>query len=154
MLTAAERAPEAAVTWLQGPGVALSELWRTSPVVLVFFKVACPTCQLTLPYLERIHRAKQGPRLLAISQDNASQTNVFHREFGISLPTLLDAAPDYPASNAFGISSVPSLFRIDRGGRIVWSEAGFDRARLTELGREAGIETFAADDRAPAFQPG
>lgn len=123
-------------------------------MLLVFFKVACPTCQLTFPYLERIHRGGRGPRLIAISQDNAVNTGVFHREFGISIPTLLDAAPRYGASAAFGISSVPSLFLVGADGRIVWAEAGFDRAQLTELGRQAGIETFAAGDRAPAFQPG
>lgn len=154
MLTAAERAPEAAMCWLHGPEVALSELWRSAPVLLVFFKVACPTCQLTFPYLERIHRGQKGPRLVAISQDKASQTDVFHREFGITIPTLLDAPPHYAASAAFAISTVPSLFLVDTGGPIVWAEAGFDRARLEELGRQAGVVTFGPEDRVPAFQPG
>ena len=154
MLSAAEQAPDFKLAAWHGPDVALSALWQDRPVLLAFFKVSCPTCQLTFPYLERIHRGRQGPRLIAISQDNAVQTAAFQREFGISMATLLDAAPGYAVSSAFGITSVPSLFLIDAGGRIVWSEAGFDRARLTELGREAGVETFAPGDRAPAFQPG
>lgn len=154
MLVANAPAPDFTLPSLHGPAVTLSELWRTNAVLLVFFKISCPTCQFTFPYLEHIHRGTPGTRLVAISQDNAANTGLFLREFGVTIPTLLDLKPDYAASTAFGISSVPTLFLIEPGGAVAWAEAGFDRARLTALGQHAGVETFAPGDRAPAFQPG
>lgn len=152
MLPSQAQAPDFTLHSLDGAEVALQELWQTGPVLLVFFKDSCPTCQLTFPFLERLHRGKV--KVMAISQDDAKDTAAFHSRFGISLPTLLDPKPQYAASNAYGISSVPSLFWIDAGGSIGWSDSGFDRTRLEQLGRDAGIETFAKDEAVPALQAG
>ena len=37
------------------------ELAVAGPVVVAFFKVTCPVCQLTFPFLERIHQAGTLP---------------------------------------------------------------------------------------------
>src|ERR1700754_1566046 len=76
-------------------------------VLLVFFKISCPTCQLALPFLERQHRSGQLV-VYGISQDKADATAAFAKTFGLTFPILLDsAASHYPASNAYGISTVP-----------------------------------------------
>jgi peroxiredoxin len=48
----------------------------SGPVLLAFFKVACPTCQLTLPFIERMFKGvKNGAtRMFAVSQDDAEAT--------------------------------------------------------------------------------
>ena len=121
------------------------------PVVLVFFKVSCPTCQFALPFSDRISRA--GGRLVAISQDNADSTRQFHRQFGIGMETLLDAK-GYPASNAYGIESVPTFFEIGSDGKIERTFSGFVKTELEALGRRFGIETFRASESVPAVKPG
>lgn len=146
------QAPDFTLRSLDGADVALHELWRAGPVLLVFFKVTCPACQLTFPFLERIHRGNL--KVVAISQDDAKATAAFHGRFGVTMPTLLDSGPSYVAGRAYNISAVPSLFWIEAGGRVGWSDAGFDRARLEQLGRDAGVETFAKDENVPAFQAG
>ena len=152
MLTSPAKAPDLTLRSLDGSEVALHDLWRAGPVLLVFFKIGCPTCQLIFPFLERIHRGK-GVRLVAISQDDAENTRAFHSRFGITIPTLLDMAP-YGAGRAYDIKAVPSLFLVDEDGRIAWSDAGFDRSTLEQWGREAGVEAFVQDEKVPAFQAG
>jgi peroxiredoxin len=111
------------------PAPEIADLTPQRPVLLVFFKVTCPVCQLTLPYLNRI------PNVVGISQDNAEDTDEFVREFGIRFPVLLDTEDaGYPASNAYGISSVPSLFLVEANGRIARVTEGWSKREMLLLG--------------------
>src|SRR5579872_818491 len=128
-LTVGQHAPDFRLSALSGgDDKTLGELIKNGPVFLAFFKVSCPTCQYTFPFLERIFRAHNGngSQMFAVSQDDAQATREFHHEFGITMPTLLDSAKfGYPASNAYGLSHVPSMFLVGRDGNISWSSIGF-----------------------------
>jgi peroxiredoxin len=121
-------------------------------VVLAFFKTTCPTCQYAFPFLERL---KGDTPLFAVSQDDAESTRQFHAEFGITLPTLLDSAGrGYPASNAYGITYVPSLFLVEPDGRISWASTGFHKSELEELGRRLGVAPFRPGENVPEWKAG
>src|SRR5690349_17716705 len=108
MLAAGAKAPEFALTQVSGEPATLSGLLAGGPALLALYKAGCPVCQLTLPYLERI--SKGSLRVVAISQDAERETQRFLDNFRLTIPALLDPAEDrYPVSNAFGITSVPSL---------------------------------------------
>jgi len=154
-------APEFDLAALTGGRQSLQDLLASGPLLLVFFKASCPTCQLTFPFLERLHRGKaaDGPQIVAVSQDDAATTRNFNLRFGISLPVLLDPLGDpgtagYPASNAYGITNVPTLFLIELDGRISLSVTGFERAEMERLGVRFGVQLFTPADRVPVFQPG
>jgi peroxiredoxin len=157
-LTAGQHAPDFRLEDLAGGGEkTLGELLTHGPVFLAFFKISCPTCQYTLPYLERMFqgRAKGGAGMFAVSQDDAKATREFHQEFGITMPTLLDSARfGYPASNAYGLSHVPSMFFIEPDGNISWSSVGFVRKDLEALGEKLGAKPFQAADRVPEMKSG
>jgi peroxiredoxin len=154
------KAPEFDLPSLAGGNNSLRHLLASGPVLLAFYKVTCPTCQLTFPFLERLHRAKnpEVPRVVAISQDDARATAEFNRNYGITFTTLLDpfgeASRRYPASNAYGIINVPTLFLVEQDGQISQSVSGFEKAALEKLGERFGVEVFTAADRVPLFQPG
>jgi len=154
-------APQFDLPALAGGRQSLRDLLTSGPVLLGFFKVSCPTCQLTLPFLERLYRGQvaDGPQIVGISQDDAAATRDFNRRYGISLPVLLDPpggveTAHYPASNAYGITNVPTLFLVEPDGRISLSVTGFDKAEIEKLGVRFGVEVFTAADRVPVFQPG
>ena len=97
------------------PAPAIEGLTAKGPLLVVFFKITCPVCQFTLPFLNRIHQAGTLP-VFGISQNDDADTREFVQEFGIEYPVLLDPEDaDFPASNAYGISSVPTLFLIGAG---------------------------------------
>ena len=155
MLGTGITAPDFELPRFGGGKQTLAGALKSGPVLLVFFKASCPTCQLTLPFLERIHQAKRKPfQLFLISQEKENGTHAFHAEFGITVPTLLDMIPGYPVSNAYDIASVPSFFLIGCDGSIQHAEAGFDREQLRRWGSESGIEMFGASENLPAFQHG
>jgi len=147
-------APDFRLPRLDGEETALPEITGSGPALLAFFKVSCPVCQMTLPYLDRI----QLPGRLtvyAISQNNAAETREFHRRFGVNLPTLLDPEKaGFPVSNAFGISMVPTLFLVETDGSISRVSEGWRKSDVEGLGALAGINPFQGGGSVPEWKAG
>ena len=154
------RAPDFDLPIHDGGRTTLKELLASGPVLLAFYKGSCPTCRLTLPFLERLHRGQSGGGLqvVAISQDDADASMEFNRNYGITFATLIDphepGVPRYPASNAYAITNVPSLFLVEQDGSISQSVAGFEKAQLESLGQRFGVTIFGPSERVPVYQPG
>ena len=104
------------------------------------FKTTCPTCELAWPYLERI--ASVGDEggtadVLAVSQDEPAKTRKPSPSVsGTRLETAYDPSP-WPASDALGVTTVPTLFRVGADGVIAETVVGFDRERFRALARRA-----------------
>lgn len=131
----------------------LSQALRKGPVLLAFFKISCPTCQLTFPFLQRLN-GSAALQIVPISQDNRAGTSQFQDRFGISMPVELDPAPAYPASNLYGLQNVPSLFLIEPDGVISMAVNGFSKRHLESLGERFSTPLFHPGEDVPAFRPG
>jgi len=152
-IAAGVQAPDFELRDLNGGVHRLHTALKEGPVVLVFFKVSCPTCQFTFPHIQRIF-ASAGrdwhAQLWAISQDDSEETRQFARQNGITFDMLIDEYP-YDVSNAYGIVSVPTMFIIEQDGKITMSDNGFSKASLNQI---AGYELFTPNDGLPASRPG
>jgi len=147
------RAPEFELKDANARIYRLSEALARGPVALAFYKSACPTCQFTLPYLQKIFSQlgkNAGPAVWGISEDDADETREFTKRHGITFPVLIDEYP-YPVSDAYGLQFVPAIFLIQTDGTIVGSDYGFTKQGLNRI---AGFEFFADNDRLPATRPG
>jgi thiol-disulfide isomerase/thioredoxin len=151
LLVAGSLAPPLRLLTLDGQAEELAP--EAQPLVIVFFKISCPTCQLSFPYLERLHQTGRI-RLAGVSQNDAASTREFAAAFCPTLPIYQDA-PGYPASNAYAITHVPSVFEISPEGVIREAFAGFSKDDFTRLAlRHTGQELFRPTDRVPIFKPG
>ena len=155
-------APDFSLSGLDGKTYVLKSLLQKGLVVAAFFKISCPVCQFTAPFLERLFQRYGGNAVtfLGISQDDAKSTSKFAAEFGMSFPVAIDAK-GYPASNAYGLTMVPTIFLIDSDGAVKVSSMGFAKQDLetiaTELARRRNLAPaalFRADERVPAQKPG
>jgi|SRR5579863_125577 peroxiredoxin len=154
LLQAGARAPDFRLTRLGGGEVWLDELIAERPVLLAFFKVTCPVCQLTFPFLERMHKAGTLP-IYGISQNEPEDTREFTAEFGVTFPILLDEEEDgFPTSNDYGISSVPTMFLVERDGAITRVFEGWNRKEIEWLGARAGGNPIRPEDNVPAWKAG
>lgn len=151
-LNSGTQAPQVALPDLKGKTVSLSERLQRGPVVLVFFKVSCPVCQYALPILERLHRAYPNAAIYGVSQNSAKDTERFCREFGVTFPMLLDDPKTYTASNAYGLSNVPTVFYIGQDGTIEVSSVGWSKSDVEEIGRRLGAAHSVSV--VPLFKPG
>lgn len=152
MLAAGKLAPDFTLSGIDGRRHSLAEALKKGPVLVAFFKISCPICQFTFPYLERLYEKYGDSKatLWGISQDDAADTKEFNQEFEITFPQLIDAT-GYPISNQYRITNVPSLFLIGTDGKILASEAGFSRKIIEQVAKE-----FAAANAlppAPLFKP-
>src|SRR3984893_2665838 len=89
---AGRAAPGFSLKGLDGKSYSLEALRQTGPVVAAFFKISCPVCQFTFPFLQRLYERYGGDSVtfLGISQDEARATTKFAREHGVTFPILLD----------------------------------------------------------------
>jgi peroxiredoxin len=126
----------------------------TESVLLAFFKITCPTCQLTFPFLQRL-ADRGGPRIVGISQDDAAGTAEFNEVFSVRFETVIDSALDrYAVSSAYGLTHVPALVLVEPDGLVSWASEGFDKGELEKLAGRWGISLFDGSERVPVFKPG
>jgi len=153
LLDAGDQAPDIRLPDVNGTERSLGEFLSAGSTLLVLFKVSCPTCQYTLPFLQRLDGGRMP--VVGISQDNAEWTREFASEFGVRFPVLLDSAENgYPVSNEFGISNVPSLFVIGSDRKIRWTGLGFSRQDMLELGEMAGLAVLRQGEKVPDWKAG
>jgi peroxiredoxin len=136
-LTAGTKAPDISLGAVDGKTFSLQEALKKGPVLAAFFKVSCPVCQYTFPYLERLHKAHgdQKITIVGISQDDKRNTNAFLKEYGVTFPTLLDDPNGYAVSNAYGLTNVPTWFLIGQDGDVEMSSVGWAKKEVEDLNR-------------------
>jgi peroxiredoxin len=162
-LEAGTQAPDFVLPAIDGTQFALREVLSRGPVVLVFFKISCPICQYAAPFLERIYQSygSRNVTLLGISQNDTAGTQAFIDEYSLTFQVLLDDLDTYPASNAYGLTNVPTILWIGQDGEIELSSVGWDRQqieainqRFASAGGNVIQPVFHADEEIPAYRPG
>ena len=163
-VNAGQTAPEFSLKGIDGKIYSLEELRRKGPVLAAFFKISCPVCQFTFPFLQRLYEryGSDDVTFLGISQDDAKATAGFAKQYGITFPIALDEKEKgYPASNAYGLTNVPTIFLIDADGTVSISSMGFVKndlqqiaAQLAERRKIAPAALFRANESVPANRPG
>lgn len=154
LVVAGAQAPAFRLAGVDGSERSLEEILARGPALLAFYKISCPVCQMTTPYLQRLS-ANDEIQVIGISQDDVGATRGFMNRFGVTFPTLVDpGSEDYPASNAYGITSVPSLFLIERDGTVARSFNGFSKRDFEEIGARAGVVPFGPEDHVPEWKAG
>src|ERR1700685_1315097 len=89
-IVAGNMVPGFSLKALDGKEYSLQKVMQQGPVVAAFFKVSCPVCQFTFPFLERLFKryGGDGVTFLGVSQDDARDTKDFAKEFGVTFPML------------------------------------------------------------------
>ena len=153
-LNVGDPAPDFALNTLDGKKFSLQEALERGPVVAAFFKVSCPTCQYTFPFLERLHKAygNRNLTLIGISQNDRNDTATFVKEYGVTFPIVLDDIRTYPVSNAYGLTNVPTIFWIARDGEIEILSLGWVKSDFAQINRKMAESAEAA--QALVFRPG
>jgi peroxiredoxin len=161
-LTAGKMAPNFSLKALDGKEYSLSAARKRGIVVVAFFKVSCPVCQFTFPFLERLYKryGGDGVTFLGVSQDDARATKRFVEDYGLTFPVLLDE-DGYPVSNGYGLTNVPTIFLIDSDAAIRVTCTGFSKGDLESIanelaahGRQAPAALFLASEQVPEYKPG
>lgn len=159
---AGHTAPAFSLPAVGGTKLSLADALKKGPVVAAFFKISCPVCQYTFPFLERLFRAYGNEQVTfwGISQDGVRDTKDFCEEYGITFPALIDEK-GYPVSNAYGLSTVPTVLLIGPDGMVRVSGNGFSKKELEKISEELGrhlkkpaAQVFLPEEIIPDYKPG
>ena len=98
---------------------------------------------------------------MGVSQNDARETAAFNKEFGVTFPVLLDDPRSYAASNAYGLTNVPTIFWIAQDGDIEVSSVGWMKTdfeeinkKMAEAGKSAPAVMFKAGEEVRDFRAG
>ncbi|MGH9513169.1 MAG: peroxiredoxin family protein [Terriglobales bacterium] len=152
-LFAGAHAPDFSLATTDGKKFSLRDALARGPVLAAFFKVSCPVCQYTFPFLDRIYKAHgtTAVSFVGISQNDKKDTAAFIKQYGVTFPVLLDDTKTFPVSNAYGLDTVPSIFWIAQDGEIQVSSVGWSRQDIEKIARMASEK--ASEVRKPLFRP-
>jgi peroxiredoxin len=152
-LEAGNQAPQFELPAMDGSRFSLQDVLSRGPVLAVFLKISCPTCQYALPFYERIHRSYGKGKLsvVGISENDKRDTADFMKKYGLTFPMLLDDTKTFPASNAYQVTNVPTVFWISEDGDIESSSVGWSRQEFEEIVKKAASAN--GEPPKPVFQP-
>jgi peroxiredoxin len=162
VLKAGKSAPHFDLLALDGKKYSLQEGLKHGPVLAAFFKVACPICQYTFPFLERLYQQlrSSGVQIWGISQDGVRDSERFAGEYSVTFPILIDDYP-YKLSRQYGLEEVPSIFLIVPEGFIAIESEGFVKRDLLEIQKSlaqtlsaSGGALFQPSEKVPEYKPG
>jgi thiol-disulfide isomerase/thioredoxin len=119
--------PDFALPRLLGGTVRLSEL-RGKVVVIDFWATWCPPCRAEMPWLVSMAKRleSKGVAFVAISEDDPPDNVSLVTDFASQVPGLERFAVlgDPDIESRYGVNSLPTLFIVDRQGRLVTSMVG------------------------------
>ena len=157
-LRVGEKAPSFSLKDIGGSEIEL--LGGDGYKLLVFYKVSCPTCQLTLPFINKMFESyRSAVNFYGVSQDSPEDTENFCKKYGLTFPQLIDH-PDYKASISYEVQVVPTIYLVDGEGTITFSEEGFVKNSLESLNEELAricgiaVNPLFEDVSVPAFKAG
>lgn len=148
--------PERTLFDSEGRAVPLASRWESGLALFLLGHRDCKTTRELLPHVDRVHRrCGAGASVVAVLQDSPGTAAGLKARLALELPVLLDAAP-YPLASDLALEVVPTLFLVERGGRIAATSEAFRRADLESFAARLGVEgpLFASDENVPAFRPG
>ncbi len=112
-------APDFTVVDGNGRSVNLSDYFG-KPIVLNFWASWCPPCKAEMPHFEKAFKENSDVHFLMVNVtaiDSMVDAKSFVENGGYTFPVLFDINDD--ASNAYGVTSYPRTFFIDKNGNVV-----------------------------------
>ena len=136
-------APEFALPALSGDTVSLADYRGKKTVVVSYWASWCGPCKVELPELrefyKRYHKADANFEILAISIDEEkADAEKYAAAEKLPFPVLFD--PQSKTADAYSVEGIPTLFVINKDGKIAHAHAGLVQAMQMQLMGELGLK--------------
>jgi len=113
-------------------------------VLFVFWSIFCEPCRFEMPIVQKMHSRYRdaGLDVVAVNIDGEplkSSILGFVKQEGYTFKVLideLDSREAFKAADPFGVAGTPTLFLIDRTGKIALARAG----RMKEEDLEKAVQ--------------
>ncbi len=134
LLAKGTTAPNWTLTSLNDKTISLSD-YKGNLVLIDFFYKSCYPCMLELPALQKLHEKynDKGLKIIGINPyDTKEEDDIdkFLAKHGISYTILLEGKD---VAKAYHVSSYPTMYLIDKNGKIIFSRFGYGEGEEREL---------------------
>lgn len=129
-----QAAPDFELEDLSGRKVTMAQQ-RGSVVLVNFWAVGCGPCREEIPHLKQLQEkyGKDGLRVLGINAWDEPVDRIKSFVEKEKLPYTILPGGRRVLSDSFQGRSIPHSFLIDRTGKVVWSELGFEDGTAARL---------------------
>lgn len=136
-------APDFAAATLDGQTVRLADFRGHKKIVISFWASWCGPCRLEMPELVKFYKTNHTQNsdfeLLAVSIDEDTKAATdFATSEKLNFPVLLD--PQQRMASAYGVEGIPTMFVIDKDGKITYGHIGYDGVMEYRLENALGID--------------
>ncbi|HZW36360.1 MAG TPA: TlpA disulfide reductase family protein [Candidatus Deferrimicrobiaceae bacterium] len=139
MLEVGDAAPDFSIRDPEGFPFHFAEEKGKRPILLVFWSIFCEPCRFEMPIIQKVHNRHKdsGLDVVAVALDGEPLKGSvlgFVRQEGYTFKVLideLDSKEMFKAADPYGVAGTPTIYLIDRAGRIALAKAG--RMREEEL---------------------
>jgi peroxiredoxin len=140
--TVSKPAPGFSLPGLDGRTVSLAD-YAGKKVVVSYWASWCGPCKIELPELsefyKQYHKADSDFEVLAISVDeNRADAEHYARDEKLPFPVLLDK--DSKVAEAYSVEGIPTVFVIDKAGKVMYAHTGLDEMMQVQLMSQLGIK--------------
>ncbi len=139
MLDVGATAPAFTVKDTEGATFNFSEINGKKPILLVFWSIFCEPCRIEMPIVQKMHDKyrEAGLDVVGVALDGEPLKNSivgFVKQEGYTFRMLIDELDEkemFKVADPFGVGGTPTLYVVDRGGKIVLAKPG--RVKEEEL---------------------
>lgn len=131
--------PDFQVQALDGKSTIKLSSLKGKVVMVDFWATWCGPCKMSLPHNEKLYKEfkDKGLQVMAVSDEDASTITGFLKDNPYTMPMFRDV--DRKASDEFKIDAIPTMFIIDREGKLAAYFLGYHeesevRAALKKVG--------------------
>jgi len=132
LLTPGTTAPDFTVNDRSGKPIKLSD-YAGRVVVIDFWATWCGPCQMSMPITNKVAKEYAGKNVTVLGINVWDTKDAFdgwlpkHKEYD-SITFAIDPSDkdNNIASTLYGVSGIPTQYVIDPGGKIAWSNVGYD----------------------------
>jgi peroxiredoxin len=105
---------------------------QKQPAVLVFWSIFCEPCRFEMPFIQKMYDKykEKGLDVVSIALDGEPLNNSiagFVKQEGYTFRVLIDELDEneaFKVSDPYGVGGTPTLFVVDRAGKITLAKAG------------------------------
>lgn len=142
-------APNFSATTPDGRTVSLADFHGQKNIVVAFWASWCGPCRLEMPDLARFykrhHTDSSDFEVLAVSIDHEPKdAEEFAAGQKLRFPVLLDS--NERMADDYGVYSIPTMFVINKNGKITYGHSGYSDAMEYRLASELGLKEDAHGD--------
>ncbi|MBZ5522064.1 MAG: TlpA family protein disulfide reductase [Acidobacteriia bacterium] len=143
-----KQAPDFSASTLDGRTVSLADFRGQKKVVVSFWASWCGPCRLEMPdlikFYKKNHNDSSDFEILAVSIDeDVKDAADFATKQKLNFPVLLD--PRQKIANSYDVDGIPTMFVIDKDGKVTYGRIGYDAGMEFRLTYALGIK-----DKKPA----